>query len=76
MSTPSRPRYLEERAIPEDRRTNLEKLDDAGLITDEAWEKYREQLNRLSPELVDQIIEAFNAPEAWQDPEGPADEDL
>lgn len=45
----------------EDRRTNFEKLDDAGLVTDVIFEKFQDKLNSMSPELVDEIIKAFNA---------------
>ena len=48
----------------EDVRTNFEKLDDAGLVTDLVYEKYRDSLEELPPELVDEMIKAFNADEA------------
>ncbi len=53
----------------EDRRTNLEKLDDAGLVTDLVFEKYQKQLNKLPTELVERIIDAFNSKAARDDSE-------
>ena len=59
--------------MSEDRRTNLEKLDDAGLVTDLVFEKYGATLDALPPELVDEMIRAFNSEQPWREPETAAD---
>ncbi len=43
-----------------DSRTNLEKLDDAGLVSDVVFEKYQTSVDALAPEIVDEMIAAFN----------------
>ncbi len=52
-----------------DGRSNSEKLDDAGLLTDVAFANYRETLDALPPEVVNQMIEAFNDQQAWRSAE-------
>ena len=52
-----------------DGRSNSEKLDDAGLLTDVAYAEHRQALDALPPEVVDQMIEAFNQQQAWRPPE-------
>ncbi len=49
--------------MTDDTRTNFEKLDDAGLVTDEVFEQHQATLNALPATLVDEIIVAFNAQE-------------
>ena len=49
-----------------DGRSNSEKLDDAGLLTDVGYAGHRQALDALPPEVVDEMIEAFNEQQAWR----------
>lgn len=49
-----------------DGRSNSEKLDDAGLLTDVAYAEHQPVLDALPPEVVEEMIVAFNAQQVWR----------
>ncbi len=59
-----------------DTRTNSEKLDDAGLLTDLAFAQHQETLDALPSEVVDEMIEAFNGQQPWRQSEEESPEPL